>query len=251
MTARSEIFRYIVENGSSLEPYIPPVIYDRGQAYFSSKRDYHKDVLSNDRWDGIGTIQYQFMIDQGLEVTDTLLDVGCGWFRGGVHFIDYLDDGNYYAVEKRRGRVENGIDEVLPEYGLDGATFQYLITDNFDFGEFDASFDYAIAQSVFTHLSLNQIVRCLVNMSQVLEPDGEFYATFFESDEPFHLEPIEHTTESGAVVVTHMDSPDNTNYHYHIQDFEMLCDRLDLRVEYIGDWDHPRNQKMLKFTRNN
>src|SRR3712207_8664912 len=47
------------------------------------------------------------------------------------------------------------------------------------FGRFGRQFDYAIAQSVFTHLPLNNIVRCLMEIERALTPGGRFYATFY------------------------------------------------------------------------
>jgi hypothetical protein len=38
----------------------------------------------------------------------------------------------------------------------------------------------AIAQSVFTHVSLNQMRLCLYRLARVMRPGGTFYATFCE-----------------------------------------------------------------------
>ena len=38
-------------------------------------------------WEALGSLQFKFMIDRGLEPQHVLLDVGCGTLRGGVRFI--------------------------------------------------------------------------------------------------------------------------------------------------------------------
>ena len=38
----------------------------------------------------------------------------------------------------------------------------------------------AIAQSVFTHVSINHMRLCLYRAAKVVKPGGSFYATFFE-----------------------------------------------------------------------
>ena len=50
--------------------------------------------------------------------------------------------------------------------------------DRFDV-DFGVPFDYAIAQSVFTHVSLNHIRLCLHRLAPAMREGGSFYATFF------------------------------------------------------------------------
>lgn len=68
---------------------------------------------------------------------------------------------------------------------------------------------------------------------------GKFYATFFETKDKFEIKKI-HQNQA----VTYMDKDP---FHYHFSLFEYLVDGLSLNVEYIGDWGHPRDQKMLCF----
>jgi SAM-dependent methyltransferase len=115
---------------------------------------------------------------------------------------------------------------------------------DFGFGRLGQTFDYALAQSVFTHLSLNEIMRCLVEVGKVLAPEGRFYATFFENSlGAQHLDPIER--DPGGIL-THYD---RDPFHYDFETLASICSRTGLAIEYIGDWEHPRDQKMLLFRR--
>ena len=46
------------------------------------------------------------MVEHGLKPEHKLLDVGCGPLRGGIKFINYLEPGNYYGVDKRADVID-------------------------------------------------------------------------------------------------------------------------------------------------
>ena len=55
--------------------------------------------------------------------------------------------------------------------------------------------------------------------------------------------------DSGSSSTTRASYPDRDPYPYGVDVFEWLCEGTGLHVEYLGDWGHPRGQKMLVFTR--
>lgn len=118
---------------------------------------------------------------------------------------------------------------------------------DFAFQSLDQQFEYVLAQSVFTHLPLNGIVRCLTGIDRALKPGGRFYATFFENpDGKANLGPITHPSLDGIPFRTYFDADP---YHYDIATFQWACHGTGLRAQYLGDWDHPGNQKMMVFTK--
>ena len=194
-------------------------------------------------WDEIGRLQFDFLVSEGLEPQHTFLDVGCGCFRGGVHLIKYLEDGRYYGIDAQQWLLDAAVREEVPRYSLAGRTFQVLCRDDFDFTAFGTTFDYCLALSIFTHQPWNVILRCLWNMHTVLKPRGRFYATFFEDPDGSHL--VTSLSHAPGGVVTF---PDRDPFHYSVDVFEELGRRTHLDVTYIGDWHHPRAQKMMLFT---
>ena len=118
-------------------------------------------------WKEIGRLQFDYLVSQGLRPEHRLLDVGCGCLRGGIHFVSYLADGHYYGIDKDEYLLVSARDVELPEAGLAHRQVHLLCRDDFDFARFGARFDYALAQSVFTHLPWNSILRCLVEMQAV------------------------------------------------------------------------------------
>jgi SAM-dependent methyltransferase len=168
-------------------------------------------------WEMMGRLQLDFLREHGLLPEHYLLDVGCGPLRAGSHFIRYLEAGHYHGVERRAHVLAAGRDEELPRQGLSDKHPVLTTMQDFGFDRLGQTFDYALAQSVFTHIDINAMLRCLVNMERALVPGGRFFATIYLNDRgKQHLE----TIEQRPGIVTWMD---RNPYHYP----ERL--RLDLR----------------------
>lgn len=200
---------------------------------------YKKEVGGD--WEVIGNLQFQFLVKNGLLPTHRLLDIGCGSLRAGIHFIKYLNPGHYGGLDVNKSLIKAGQLEIK-KANLINKKPTLLVDDQFTFTKFHTSFDFVIAHSLFTHLPINLIWRCLINVEKVLKKDGKFYATFFESKNKFTLEPIKQFPH----IITNFDKDP---YHYHLSVFEYMVKGSSLDLLYIGDWGHPRNQKMLCFTK--
>ncbi|MEP9362134.1 class I SAM-dependent methyltransferase [Nocardioides sp. CN2-186] len=191
-------------------------------------------------WDEMGQLQLDFLREQGLQPEHRFLDVGCGTLRAGRKLVDYLDPGHYYGTDINHELLETGYrveltDEQrarLPEANLRS-------TDRFD-NDFGVQFDMAIAQSVFTHIPLNHMRLCLYRVAKVMRPGGRFYVTFFERGRDF---PLDNVPKSGR-----MWSERNAFWYYR-SDMTWVAKRSPWEVRYIGKWGHPRNQRMVEYTR--
>lgn len=192
-------------------------------------------------WEEIGGLQLEFMKEHGLMPGHDFLDVGCGALRGGLHFIPYLEANRYYGLDLNASLLEAGKKEI-EEAGLAQEGVELLASDKFEVHRFGVNFDRALAVSLFTHLPLNPIVRCLSEVGRALKPDGEFYATFFEAPSAAHLEPIKQWGE----LRTNYDSDP---FHYSFAEMEWAANICGLQAQRVGDWGHPRNQRMLLFRR--
>ena len=191
-------------------------------------------------WDEMGKLQCDFLVARGLLPEHKFIDVGCGALRGGVHFVKYLASGNYYGLDVNSSLIEAGRREIEAA-GLSARKVDLLVNDRFELCRFNVKFDYGIAQSLFSHLPLNHIICCLVQVKRVLAPRGSFFATYFEAAESAHLGTIVHTP--GGIRSTYVADP----FHYSFEEMSMAAKFADLAIERIGDWAHPRAQKMLCF----
>jgi SAM-dependent methyltransferase len=206
--------------------------------------DWHRRTIGNmPNWEYLGDLQFQYLRDKGLEPQHFFLDVGCGPLRGGIRFIDYLDEGHYYGVEKKASVLERAARVELPRYGLEHKRPTLMAMEDFDFRRLGQTFDFALAQSVFTHMPLNNIIRCLMRMEAALNDGGRFYATIWENaDGKRNLEDLHHADGK----VTHFDAD---SFHYDFASFEWICEGTRLNVRHLGQWGHPQNQVMLEFTK--
>lgn len=191
-------------------------------------------------WDEVGEQQLNFLKQRGLMPDRYLLDVGCGALRAGVHFARYLEEEHYYGIDINASLITAGKKELKQE-NLLAKHPHLLVNGQFEFGRFGRTFDYAIAASVFTHIPMNHIIRCLVEIRKVLTPGAEFFATFFEAPSVAYLEPITHP----SVKVT--TNYDKDPFHYSFEEFQWMAKIANMRVELIGEWAPQRVQRMLSF----
>ena len=182
-------------------------------------------------WDKIGTLQFEFLKSQGLRPADVLLDIGCGALRGGVHYIHYLDSGNYIGFDKERAVVSLGLLHEVSEGLIETKHPSFVISESFDFSELPQVPTYSIAVSLFTHLTLEDISKCLNNLRQAVHPGHCCFATFFEGSS-FSNPSTSHSLD---------------HFQYSKKQINDAVDQAQWRTTYIGDWGHPRAQVMYRF----
>jgi len=192
-------------------------------------------------WDKHGLRQLDFLVSQGLRPDHVLLDVGAGAFRAGRHFIDYLDPGHYYGIDINPSLLQVGYDhELSDEQRAKLPIGNIHATDRFDADFGDVRFDIALAQSVFSHVSLNHARVCLHRVAKVTKPGARFFVTFFEGPEG---------TPIDKMLVNPRRFHERNPYWYTRSDMQWVARDEPWRMRYIGDWGHPAGQRMLEFTR--
>jgi SAM-dependent methyltransferase len=143
----------------------------------------------------IGEEMLDLLVRYGsLRTTDRVLDIGSGIGRVAIPLTRYLDPG---ATYDGFDIVRSGIDwcrrHITPRHpnfrfslvkvrsseyrhrGADASQFRFP----FD----DASFDFAFATSLFTHLVFAETRQYLREAYRVLAPGGRLFATFFLLDD--------------------------------------------------------------------
>jgi hypothetical protein len=202
----------------------------------------HREMIGG-LWDEIGDLQMAFLRSQGLSSASSLLDIGCGSLRLGVRAVDYLDANKYWGTDLNHALMEAGYQKEIAPAGLaEKLPPGQLVEDGeFRFPGIPPVMDFAIAQSVFTHLPVRYLRQCLVSLGGHLQGPCTFFATFFivpagEFDGAFSHQPGD--------VVTH---PGQDPYHYRLEDLSEAAQGTPWRMDYIGDWSHPRAQQMAAF----
>lgn len=192
-------------------------------------------------WDDHGLRQLNFLIEHGLRPEDKLLDVGCGSLRAGRHLVDYLEPRNYYGIDANQSVIQAGYDHELTEDQRTKLPSTNLrASDRFGV-DFGVQFDVALAQSVFTHISLNHIRLCLYRVAQVMRPGGRFYTTFNEQRTSFPVD--------GVVATKRPKYTERNVYWYYRGDIRWAAKFAPWEYRYIGKWGHPGGQRMIEFVR--
>ncbi len=127
-------------------------------------------------WNQLAQWQMDVLRETGLQPSHRLLDVGCGALRLGSLAIPYLESGYYCGVDAYEPLLRTGR-RLMTALGVD-EPYSTHHSSEFEFEAFGARFDFAIAQSVFTHLSREQIERCVANLVPVMNPGGRFVFTY-------------------------------------------------------------------------
>jgi cyclopropane fatty-acyl-phospholipid synthase-like methyltransferase len=220
--------------------------YDDNAAIAASVADgRHREIVGG-LWDEIGALQFEFLKHHGLNPHDHLLDIGCDSLRGGVHFAAYLHPAHYWGIDSNKSLLDAGYNVELMRLGLTVRVprVNLLCDDEFSFEKFGRSFDVAVAQSVFTHLSANRIRLCLSRLAQVMPVGAKLFVTYFEAPEKHPIgEPLPHAI-GGTTSFAYKDP-----FHYRLSDIEEMVGDLPWRVAWCGKWNHPRDQRMLIIER--
>jgi SAM-dependent methyltransferase len=182
-------------------------------------------------WEEIGRLQFDFLLRQGLQPSHCLLDIGCGSFRGGVHFIAYLGVGNYLGIDKEQKLIELGIEKELGNALYEEKKPQLVVSDNFTFERFSKKPQFSVAQSLFTHLTPEDIFLCLANLRRFVEPNHLLFATFLEGQSS----PNPETSHSLVA------------FKYTKEEMVKFGESCGWKAVYIGHWNHPRHQMIMKY----
>lgn len=192
-------------------------------------------------WESMGKLQLDFLVSQGLRPEHRMLDVGCGCLRAGVHLVQYLQPGRYYGIDVSQAMLDAGRGELAALRVEDRVPPQNLVcTADFDVSTFDVRFEFALAQSVFTHLSLNQLRLCLNRVGSRMKSGGRFYISFFEVSASAQ---VPDSFCHGEITTYAARDP----YHYQFHDFEHMAQGTGWRAHYVGEWGHPRRARIMYY----
>jgi SAM-dependent methyltransferase len=175
-------------------------------------------------YDLIAAMAFNLLTTLGLRQHHSLLDLGCGSLRIGRLLIPYLNRGKYFGVEPNEWLVNEGIRRELGKTLVQIKRPTFFFSDSPDtIVQAKTAFDFALAQSIFSHCGLDLINGWLSAISRSLAQDGALVATFLigEEDSP----------KTGWIY------PECVNYRPAT--LERAAEEMNLRFEILN-WKHPR-----------
>jgi SAM-dependent methyltransferase len=175
-------------------------------------------------YDLIGAMAFNLLTTLGLRQHHSLLDVGCGSLRIGRLLIPFLNRRKYFGVEPNEWLVEEGIRRELGETLVQIKRPTFFFSDSPEtIAQSKIAFDFALAQSIFSHCGLDLIEGWLSAISRSLAQSGVLLATFLIGEED--------SAQAGWIY------PECVNYRPAT--LERAAEDVNLRFEIL-DWKHPR-----------
>jgi len=126
-----------------------------------------------------------------LRRDERMLDLGCGIGRKTLQLVDYLsENGSYEGMDI----VKSGIDWCTEKYTSRHPNFRFQLIDVYNqlynpAGKYKASeykfpfpdmyFDFAVLNSVFTHMMPEEMENYLSEVARVLKRGGRCFTSFF------------------------------------------------------------------------
>jgi SAM-dependent methyltransferase len=202
--------------------------------FMSSKTagpDHRHFVGPPEKYDLASASQFNLLTLLGLREHHYLLDIGCGSLRAGRLFIPYLLPGRYFGIEPEQWLIDEGI---AAEVGQDLVRIKQPTFDNdsnFTLTTFGRTFDYMVAQSIFSHATQVQIRRCMAEAKQALAPGGVFAATFFQGETDYEGD---EWVYPGRV-------------HYTMEHFSRMAGECGLSCRPVN-WTHTNEQTWVVLT---
>jgi SAM-dependent methyltransferase len=175
-------------------------------------------------YDLIAAMTFNLLTTLGLRQHHSLLDIGCGSLRIGRLLIPYLNRGKYFGVEPNEWLVEEGIRRELGPSLVEIKRPTFFFTDSPEsIAKAATAFDFAMAQSIFSHCGLDLIKGWLSAASRSLANNGALVATFLTGEED--------SPRAGWIY------PECVNYRPAT--LERAAAEVNLRFEILN-WKHPR-----------
>jgi SAM-dependent methyltransferase len=200
----------------------------RGNRRYQRHRSFVGPVGS---YDLVGAGQFALLTALGMREKHALLDIGCGSLRGGRFAIMYLKPGMYCGIEPERWLVEEGIDREIGRELVAMKRPMFKFDRAFNLNAFGRTFDYIIAQSIFSHASQEQIRCCLSEARKVMAPDAIFVATFVRGNDDYRGEKWVYPGLA----------------KYTLKSFSKLVTNEGLTCQPLN-WTHPHGQTWVSIT---
>jgi SAM-dependent methyltransferase len=129
-------------------------------------------------FDLITAMSFGLLTALGLREHHRLLDIGCGSLRVGRVLIPYLGRGNYVGIEPNPRALAAGVRLHLGESALELKAPTLIASDDPEAVPGAPPFDFAFAQSIFSHTGPDLLAGWLAGVSPRLVETGVLVASY-------------------------------------------------------------------------
>lgn len=141
-------------------------------------KDHRWFVGPRSQYDFMGATQFRLLTTLGLREEHYLLDIGCGSLRAGRLLIPYLLPDRYHGLEPNKFLIDEAI---AKEIGADLIKLKrpcFAHNADFDFSVFGRTFDFIVAQSIFSHTGIDLAGHGLSRLKAVMNQKTTALVTF-------------------------------------------------------------------------
>jgi SAM-dependent methyltransferase len=196
---------------------LPPGV-EHYRAFVGPPRDY----------DLIAAMTFNLLTTLGLRQHHTLLDIGCGSLRIARLLIPYLNVGHYTGIEPNQWLVQEGIDREVGRDQIRIKQPQFFYSDTARVLPFGMTYDFAVAQSIFSHCGPDLLEHWLADLAPRLKNTGALAATFLTAEED---------CQQSGWIYPHC-------VWYRVGTMSSMARNVGLTLVLL-DWKHPRQQWAL------
>jgi cyclopropane fatty-acyl-phospholipid synthase-like methyltransferase len=179
-------------------------------------------------YDLISAMTFNLLTTLGLRQHHTLLDIGCGSLRIGRLLIPYLNVGNYNGIEPNEWLLTEAVQRETGQEQLRIKQPHFYIADSARTLPSGALYDFALAQSIFSHCGLDLMERWLQDAHSHLKDSGALLGTFMTGEQDNH---------ERDWIYPHVVC-------YRPETMASLAERIGFKFTLL-DWKHPRQQWAL------
>ena len=164
--------------------------------------------LAMGQWSQLGPWARQFLKDAGMTRQDFVLDVGCGSLPVGVSLLPELDQSRYWGYEFDRHLLEKGMVVELRNRGLQAERGHFILNSHCDLSLSPHLFDLALAHSLATRVSAEQLGVAVAAVVGHLAPGGKFFLSL-PKDRQDQLEVVRAVC---ATIQAHVEPTDESRH---------------------------------------
>src|SRR3972149_3472601 len=132
-------------------------------------RHYRAYVGPPKDYDLVAASTFNLLTTLGLRQHHTVLDIGCGSLRIGRLLIPYLNVGQYVGIEPYKWLVDDGIAKEVGQDQINIKQPRFYIAEGAR-GLPESPFDFALAQSIFSHTGPDLLDVWLGDLAPLIKP---------------------------------------------------------------------------------